>query len=112
MHGHTQRKRYVPRASSGDVPQYTAHCARRESSTSSRYAIPCSLSTRTRELGLGRPACDTTTSTSTRALSMFAETFQTHLDLQGILQTLMTLPTPCTFRKGLPTTLSMMSTVL
>ena len=66
LHGHTQRKRYVHRASSGDVPLDTARCARRESSTSSRYAIPCSLSTRTRELGLGRPACDTTTSTSTR----------------------------------------------
>ena len=58
-------------------PQHTVRCAPCESSTSAaqRHRVPLYRTRYLRALrdrGLGRPACDTTSSTSTLALSMFA----------------------------------------
>ena len=64
------------------------------SSTSSACAKPKSLIGAPRDLGLGRPACDTTTSTSTLAFKVY----EVFIGPFGSTMRLATQSIPCTFR--------------
>ena len=100
MHGHTQRKWYVTRASSRDVrsTQRVVRPVRAQrlqlNVIAFRYTVLAIVALRDR--GLGRPACDTTPSTSTLALSMFALSFYATLCLAN--SDITPDYRPCTFR--------------